>query len=245
MSAVTDHQAQRDARATQADILDLLARIHEREADGALVDGLRRHGVGAWMAEALGTAEAREAAREFAAAIDAIATPLDAGSADALASDFADIYLSHAARVSPNASYWLSEDHLERQEPMFEARQWYRQYNMATPDWRKRPDDNLVCQLQFLALLLRHDEAPALADAARFLDGGLLRWLPAFAAGVALRAGTAFYATAAHLTAATVDEIRGDLARATGIARDRPEAPMPDPVASLTGPYVPGQAESW
>ncbi|MFP1632941.1 molecular chaperone [Zhengella sp. ZM62] len=231
-----------------ADVVKLLARIHDREVDAAFLEGWQSSAVTDWMAGILESAGAVEALSDMGAALGALSSPLDSASLDDLASDYADIYLTHAYRISPNGSVWLTEDGLERQEPMFETRSWYRRYGVEVPDWRKRPDDNIVHQLQFTAHLLSMDTDEARADCARFLDSGLLVWLPDFAARVDARARTPFYRAAARLTHAVVEEIRDGLLASTGIERRRPEekatasgaSPEPEMVA-----YVPGQAESW
>jgi hypothetical protein len=73
----------------------------------------------------------------------------DAALLDELAADFAAIYLTGAFGASPSESYWLSDDHLVCQDAMFDLRKLYAENGLAVPDWRKRPDDHLVFQLQF------------------------------------------------------------------------------------------------
>lgn len=228
--------------------LGLLARLHDREVDSALVAGLRDNAVAAWFGAILVTPEGGEAANAFGAALDALPAPLAASALDGLNVAFADIHLTHGCRASPNGSVWLTEDGLERQEPMFEVRHWYRHYGVEVPDWRQRPDDNLVFQLQFVAHLLGLDEAVPRADAARFLDANLLRWLPEFARRIDRRCDSPFYRAVARLTAATVADLRSALARDTGIAipeiADAP-AGTGASAAHPERPFVPGQAESW
>ena len=36
---------------------------------------------------------------------------------DELWVDYADIYLTFGKRIAPNESYWLTDDHIERQAP--------------------------------------------------------------------------------------------------------------------------------
>lgn len=230
-----------------ADALHLLARLHDREADPALLDGLRRNAICEWLATALPPGAAAKEATRLGDALTTLSSPLNPADEERLAADFADIYLTHGYRASPNGSVWLSEDRLERQEPMFEARKWYRHYGVEAPDWRQRPDDNLAFQIQFLAHLLRLGEAVPLADAARFLDAGLLRWLPRFVELVDQRAATAFYRSAARLTLTLVDDIRDALERETGIIRPLHEASAnPDTGQKQeSAAYFPGQSESW
>ena len=92
---------------------------------------------------------------------------------------------------------------------------------LATPDWRQRPDDHLVLQLLHLAQAARR---AATADSwrrlAALLDEHTLRWLPEFAARVAARSESPFYAGLAVLTAAWVNGVR-DL-MATQLDEPRP-----------------------
>ena len=78
---------------------------------------------------------------------------------DDLAADFAAIYLTGALGASPYESYWLSDDHLICQDAMFDMRTLYAEAGLKVPDWRMRPDDHLVFQLQFLARLLSRRRA--------------------------------------------------------------------------------------
>lgn len=234
--------------AALADIVDLLARIHEREVDAGFIDGWRSNGLTQWLAETLVSTGSADAMLALERALVSLPDPVDEAAQDDLASDYADIYLTHAYRISPNGSVWLTEEGLERQGPMFETRSWYRRYGVEVPDWRNRPDDNIVHQLQFLAHLLRSDNRDVLADAARFLDAGLLVWLPDFAVRVDSRARTPFYRAFARMTHAAVEEIRDRLEDCTGIGR-APARPAPQACASAGTPdatsYFPGQAESW
>ena len=103
-----------------------------------------------------------------------------------------------------------AEDLPTLEEAMREA---YAEAGLGVPDWRQRPDDHLVFQLQFVASLLDAATVDACRRAARFLDDHTLRWLPEFAERVAHRAGTPFYAGLAMLTAIYVDELRDVLGR--------------------------------
>lgn len=140
-------------------------------------------------------------------------------SLDDLAADFSAIYLNVAYQASPNESAWLDDDHLERQEPMFEVRNWYTKYKLSIENWRVRQDDNLSLQLLFLSHLLKMEKVP-LADIAHFMDFHLLRWVDEFAEKIFQRAETGFYATLALLTSRYANELR-DIA-AEILAEPRP-----------------------
>lgn len=158
--------------------------------------------------------------RMMRAAIASLPAAPDARLLDDLAADFAAIYLTGAFGASPCESFWLSDDHLVCQEAMFDMRALYAAAGLAVPDWRKRPDDHLVFQLQFLtsqlALAACDDDWRALAG---FLDHHLLRWLPDFAARVASRCDTPFYAALAILTDAWCQQLRDMIAQHLGEAR--------------------------
>lgn len=130
---------------------------------------------------------------------------------DDLAADFAMIYLNGAIEASPNESAWLDEDHLERQGPMFEVREWYEKYGLKALNWRVRSDDNISMQLLFISYLLSLDEPP-LKDIAHFMDFHVLRWIDDFAEVVFRRANTSFYASLAPLTAQVLSALRDAIA---------------------------------
>jgi len=202
-----------------------LAVLHSRELDQDLVASLREvafpdnlgllpvagEGQGAWRL-------ARLAMEGFPQAM----TPREL---DELAADFAAIYLTGAYGASPCESVWLDEDHLAFQGRMFELREIYRQQGLANPRWRHRPDDHLALQLEFIAFLSRHaDSAEDWRQLARFLDEHLLRWVPDFAAKVARRSATPFYAGLAAVTAAWCERLRDVIAELLQEARPTRES---------------------
>ena len=172
----------------------------------------------------------------------------DAALLDELAADFAAVYLTGAFGASPSESYWLSDDHLVCQDAMFDLRKLYAENSLAVPDWRKRPDDHLVFQLQFFA---RRLDAAATSDdwraLGRFLDFHLLRWLPDFARRVADRCDTMFYAALALLTDAWLQQVRDLIAEhlaeprpsreeiAASLGSQREAEPVAVPVAFMPG----------
>lgn len=177
----------------------------------------------------------------------------DAGALDELAADFAGIYLTGAFGASPCESYWLSDDHLVCQDAMFDLRAIYAGHGLAAPDWRRRPDDHLVFQLQFLARRLEaassDDDWRALAE---FMDFHLLRWLPDFSRRVAERCATMFYAALVLLTDAWLEQVRTLITDQLGEPRpsreeialrlgsQREAEPEPVPVAFVPGGLRPG-----
>lgn len=164
-----------------------------------------------------------------------------------MAADYADLYLTFAKRLAPNESYWLTEDHLERQEPMFAVRSWYRHYGLQARNWRNRADDHLVSQLEFVAALLDKHTGVAATDAGRFLDQHLLLWSRDWFGGVAMRAETPFYGGLALISQARIEAIRALLEVVTGEERKVPTKPQVSaPVADEPNcAYVPGTAPGW
>ena len=130
---------------------------------------------------------------------------------DTLAVDYADIYITHQLRADPTESVWLDEDKLIHQGPMFEIREWYEHYGVKAANWRKCPDDHLVLQLEFIAVLLEQNDV-TLEQVARFMDDHLLRWIGLFADQVAGYCATEFYKGLAKLTVIYLDELRDHLA---------------------------------
>jgi TorA maturation chaperone TorD len=211
--------------AALADDAETLARLHDRELDAATVAALREVGFPDNLALLPQDATASEAWGTMRSALGFIADPPQAADLDALAVEYAAIYLTGAYGASPAESVWLDQDHIACQQPMFELREIYKAAGLAAENWRKRPDDHLVLQLQYIAHMLRRaasadkaqvvtgnsiDAKPDSLDAARrhfsavdlgtMMDAHLLRWLPDFAARVAARTALPFYAALAHLT---------------------------------------------
>lgn len=229
--------------------LDLLtlARLHDRELDPETVSALKDADFPLGMGLRLTGADGRAMAEALAEATGGLT--LEPPADDELAADFAAIYLTHAIGASPLESVWLDEDGLAMQAPMFEVRAAYARFGLCAPDWRLRPDDHLVFQLQFVSALLDRGDEEAAAAAAEFLDTHLLRWLSSFAGRVAMRAATPFYAFLAGYTTAYLEELRDLLAQISGVPRPEPEATAgqaetrEEDVAQAA--YVPGVAPSW
>ncbi|MBK1633786.1 hypothetical protein CKO31_24225 [Thiohalocapsa halophila] len=235
-------------RTAAAEDLLLLALLHDRELTRERISGLWEH----CYDDFLGLSPCGEAARYaltlLREGLTDLPTDLTDASLDALAVDYADIYLTYGLRASPCESVWLDADNLALQAPMFRVRAWYRRHGLAVEDWRKRSDDHLVHELRFLAHLLHDEPEPAaLADVARFLDEHPLRWVDQFAERVATRCATRFYAGLALLTAAYLEELRDLLAALAGQPRPPTPAPADAPQATTEAdaPYVPGTAPGW
>ncbi len=239
-------------RGMVAEDLDLLARLHGVELDADTLAALKAADFPACLALPASIREGEEArllmARTLTADEAAFQIPLDE-----FAVDYAAIYLTGRYHASPNESAWLDDDGLERQEPMFAVREWYRKYDLEAGDWRQRQDDNLSLQLQFVAHLctLAADDA-ALRPAADFLDAHLLLWIDRFAERVAGRAATPFYAALGMLTADYLRALRAALV----VLANAPYPPPPTeeakpkkvpqgPTCGDAEPFVPGAGPTW
>ncbi|OYY92781.1 MAG: hypothetical protein B7Y41_14475 [Hydrogenophilales bacterium 28-61-23] len=238
-------------RVSVGEDLALLAAMHHQEVDDNLLAVLAESGFPNQFGINLTRLRAQEAVSFMQQAMDAMTMPLDAVQRDELAADYASIYLNHGLSASPTESFWLDEENLVLQAPMFQVREFYRRHGRGVADWRKRSDDHLVHELHFIAELIRAAQPDALEEAARFLDEHLLRWLPRFAERVAKRCVTPFYAGASWLTAEYCEELRDLLALLLGKPRPgaeeiekrmQPKVQAPT-VAPLT--YVPGIAPTW
>jgi TorA maturation chaperone TorD len=203
-----------DIWAELADDAETLARLHDRELDAPALAALRGIGFPDNLALLPPTPEDQQAWQAMAAAL-AYYIPDEPAAADldALAAEYAATYLTGAYNVSPCESFWLDEDRLHCQQPMLDLRAVYAAAGLAAADWRKRPDDHLVLQLQYIAHALRRTPFAA-ADLARMMDAHLLRWLPDFAGGIARRAALPCYAALARLTLAWCRVLRSHLAAA-------------------------------
>jgi len=229
--------------------LTLLIRLHDREADADLITGLQTIQPGTFFATILEDNKSWNPS-ELDDALDALPEPLDPASADALAAEYADVYLTHSYRLAPTGSVWLTTDHLERQEPMFAVREWFDHYGFSVPDWRVRSDDHIVHELQFIEALLALDTETAARDAARFMDRHVLPWVPQFSTLMAERCQQPLLIATARLTSAYLEALRDLLEDLTGEPRWVPEE-KPKPYSEteleddIKAAFVPGVSESW
>jgi len=247
---MADETLLRDFRAAAAEDLADLAALHDREVDAAALDRLRAAADLGLLRLRLVNERSRDALYLLDEALRGLPAEIGGALLDDLAADYADIYLNYGLRAAPNESVWLDEDNLAMQAPMFEVRALYQRHGLQVPDWRRRADDHLVHELQFLAYLLDPDNGDTLGEAAAFLDEHLLLWLPDFSARVAQRSATPFYAGVAAVTAAYLDELRELLERVLGQPRTpreeveerrrRARESEPAPAA-----FVPGSAPTW
>jgi putative dimethyl sulfoxide reductase chaperone len=230
--------------------LNTLAALHHAELDDVLLGHLSMVGFPDGIGLRLLGDEGMRALALMREAMAELSAPLSDAVRNELAADYAAIYLTYAYHASPCESVWLDQENLAMQAPMFQVREFYKLFDLVAANWRTRPDDHLVLEIQFLAALFQDGHPQALSEAARFLDTHLMRWLPLFGQRVAARCATPFYAGVARLTAAYCDELRDVLVDLLGVPRpsgDEVEASMrPRHIAEVTPvTFVPGLAPSW
>ena len=233
---VTAHvQPLRDFCAAVAQDLTQLAVLHDAEADNPLIQSLKQTGFPSALGLRLQSNSARDAMALVEQALAEMPDSPDEQYTDELAVDYAGIYLTHTYRASPNESVWIDEEHLERQQSMFEVREYYHRHGLGAANWRMRADDHLVLQLQFLAHLFGEGQRnEVFTTAARFMDDHLLRWLLPFAS----RCETPFYAGINMLTGVYCEELRDLLAEILGERR-----PTPDEIEARMQPNKPVSVE--
>lgn len=235
-----------------ADDAITLAVLQDKEISSSLLNGLSLLGFPDNLAM-LPIGQASQQTYELMrAAVSGLPAEPPASFLDELAADFAAIYLTGAYGASPSESFWLSDDHLVCQEAMFDLRALYAASGLATPNWRMRPDDHLVFQLQFVArrleLAVSDNDWRSLA---RFLDHHLLRWLPDFSSRIAARCDTAFYGALVILTNSWCQQLRDLIADMLDEVRPSQEEieeqlraqrgamPAPEPVHFVPGMHGP------
>ena len=173
--------------------LDQLIRLHDRELDAETLAALRTAAFPGGLALSAADEAGETAYANMAAALRENPT------LDELAADYAAIYLNNSFGASPYESVWLSDEHLACDRPMFELREIYAAAGWRVGDWRRRFDDHLVLQLQYLRRVL----ASAAVDPeklAGFIDEHIGYWLPDWGQRVSSYCGTGFYAALAELT---------------------------------------------
>ncbi|MBL8420942.1 MAG: molecular chaperone TorD family protein [Dechloromonas sp.] len=182
-----------ELRAAIVEDLDQLIRLHDRELDAETLVALKQADFPRGLAMfPVGQAGSPDCAKMAAAFRESI-------SLDELAADYAAIYLNNHWGASPYESVWLSDDHLACASPMFELREIYAVAGFRAADWRRRFDDHLVLQLQYVRQAVA-DLAVDPKKTADFIDEHIGYWFPDFAQRVSMKCGTAFYAALAELT---------------------------------------------
>lgn len=208
-------------RKRAAEDLTIIASLHDKEPDQAQIDQLKAIDFPFCLTIIPDSGPGADALALLQQALEELSTTIDSKTLDNLAADYAAIYLNYNISASPEESVWIDEDSLVCQDTMFQVRDWYKKYGLGIPDWRMRPDDHLVYQLQFLAwMLAQKDSSDSLQQLAVFMDEHLLRWLGNFGERVLTRCDTQYFAGLAALTAAYCEELRDIIAEILG--QDRP-----------------------
>lgn len=237
--------------ALTADDLRLLAFLHDREMTAEVLAELKGAPAVSRFSLRPDDDEARAAFSMLDAALAAEECAGSPQALDVLAADYAAIYLNHALQISPAEGTFVDPEGLVRQDSMFEVRRWYEHYQMRAPDWRMRPDDHLVLQLQFIAHLLDAPTPDAPKDAAAFMDHHISRWIEPFAQRVARRCDTQFYAGLALVTAALLKRLRQVLATETGMPLievepiEEEKRRRREKAQAEAARFVPGVSPSW
>ena len=229
-----------------AEDAEMLAALHDRELSADTLAALHETDFPGGLGLVPRGEPSQEAWRWMAAAL----ADTHAAMLDALAVDYAAIYLTGAYGASPCESVWTDHDHLACQEAMFALREIYAAAGLAAVDWRRRADDHLVLQLLYIAHALRQaGDADALRRLAAMLDERLLRGLWVFREHVGGRCETPCYALLARLTFAWSEQFRDVLAEHLGEPRparkDIEARVKPQRVESAPLAYMPGAAPSW
>lgn len=192
--------------------LELLAALHDREADEATLLALAEIGFPNGLALNVESTLEGYTPERIRLAVIHLAEACSPAMLDELAAGYAEVYLLHGLGASPTASPWLDEDGLQRQEPMLKIRRWFRKHHLVIADGAGRADDHIVYNLMFLAHLLRTVPGDAgLAEACAFLEQHPRRWIGAFARRIEARAGPPFYCAVAAVTAAYLDALAAAL----------------------------------
>ena len=201
-----------------ADDIESLIRLHDREMDADTLAAMQAADFPFCSALPPAGEAGLEAYGNLQAVLATIPRPAPAAVLDDLAADYAAIYLNNSIGASPYESVWLDNDHLACQQSMFELRQLYAAVGLEVRDWRKRYDDHLVCQLQYLrhCLLREAVDWAALAD---FIDDHLGYWLPDFAQRVTRFGKTDFYDGVAQVTYVWLERCRELLAEIHALPR--------------------------
>lgn len=239
----------RDTVLAWSDDAATLALLHARELTPTVLAGLKAIGFPGNLGMLPGGEKQQTVFEVMQDAVSILPEMPDATFTDNLAADYAAIYLTGSLDVSPFESFWVSDEHLLCQEAMFDMRKLYAAEGLTVPDWRQRPDDHLVYQLEFLSRRLamladgmaNHNVVATRNEwrsLAMLLDHHLLRWLPDFSSRVAQRCNTAFYGALALLTDVWCEQLRDLIAQHLGELR-----PSEDEVNAILRPQASGEVQ--
>lgn len=191
-----------------AEDLRFLSLLHDRELTQHTFESLRQSSPSEWLALEITHEQARGGLALLDNEISAPATATLHERLDNFAVDFASIYLTHAYQASPFESVWLDDENLMWQTPMFEVRALYTKHGVKVEDWRRRSDDHLCHQLNFIAHLLEQANGEQdLAVCKAFMDDHICKWFGEFTDRISRRAHTLLYVGLANLTSGYLQQL--------------------------------------
>ena len=226
------------------------ARLHAKELDQQQTHQLQAAGFPRGLGFKLESEEAAPVIAHLAEQVSNWPEALSQSELDELAADFAAIYLTCHYGSCPQESYWMDEDHLTMQKPMFQLREILEQQGLEVSDVHQFADDHLVNELELLAYFLEQKpDLAGLGKIADFMDEHLLRWVMSFSERVALMCESEFYAGLALITGLYCEAFRDLLAQV--LDQKRPtkreiDARMnPKKVVTVPLQFIPGIQKSW
>ncbi len=152
---------------------------------------------------------------------------------DTLRRDYTRLFVGPGRPLAPPwESIYTDAERLHFAEDTLRVRAAYRQHGWQVTNLGREPDDHLGFELDFVRRLCataieRADEgqwsdlSAILEDQRAFLDGHLLRWVPAWAFDVSAHAQTGFYRGMAALLAAFLPYDRERLCHLIASAHDQ------------------------
>ncbi len=156
--------------------------------------------------------------KEDAAALDLLTKyfrDYDESCLKELNSEYTELFIGPANAIPLWESVWTTKEHLLFDGPMFDVRERYAKYGLASPNPEHEPDDHIGLEMSFLggvmgcatdALFHGDDKAAQehAATAADFLKVHLSLWASRFLHTVADRADSSPYGAIARLSEATI-----------------------------------------
>lgn len=253
MSIKLDSDIVTDLSQAISDDLVLLSALHAMELKAQTLAELKELGFPVGLGLCLNSDQSTKILHHLNEVVQNWPDNADSAYLDALAADYAAIYLNAQIGASPHESFWLDEEQLVMQKPMFEVRDCYREQGMQVENWQRCADDHIVNELNFLAEVIKTaQEQDTLSVAAHFLDEHLLRWSGQFADRVAAFSESDFYSGLALLTAAYCEELRDLLAVILDLPRPSPEeldarmsAKQTEPVKVAPPKHASGTGPTW
>lgn len=233
--------------------LDCLASLHDSEVTKEHLHRLSEFKFSENLALSIDDQALIEICQKMDVLVSQLSKTSDTSVLDLLAVEYAAIYLNYTYRASPLESVWMDDESLTYQDAMFNIRKIYQKHGLMVENWRLRSEDHLVCQIEFIAKMLRTEglNEESLREIATFYDEHLFRWFRQFRETVSTRCENEFYGLAARLTEVYLEALRDCIA--VIIEDERPTCEQVE--AKLAGrdpdamtyelKFVPGHSPSW